>query len=154
MGQQTDIADSENEAARPKLELLDLADQERFILLKYNCANKRCSTILVKEHDSKVESVGLADGIFQDYKLSPEKNKLLLRYGYNEGGQVIRHVLFVVDLVQMKVVPYESAEMSKEYMYTPTWPVVDYQWMDNNQFWVESADLQNWREYQRASSLM
>ncbi|WP_341280336.1 hypothetical protein [Paenibacillus sp. FSL H8-0537] len=69
--------------------------------------------------------------------------ELLLRFGYNEGGQVIRHVLFAVDLVQMKVVPYESAEMGEVYMYTPTWPIVDYQWIDNNQFWVASADLQS-----------
>ncbi|MGG4142046.1 hypothetical protein ABEW34_02850 [Paenibacillus algorifonticola] len=143
LGLQADIAEIENEVERTQLEMLDIAGQERFILLKYNCANKQCSTILVKEHDSELVSVGLADGIFQDYKLSPEKNRLLLRFGYNEGGQVVRHALFAVDLVQMKVIPYEREELAKVYMYAPTWPIPDYEWVDNNQFWIGSADLQS-----------
>ncbi|KQO14146.1 hypothetical protein [Paenibacillus sp. Leaf72] len=143
LGLQAHAADIEKEVKRTQLEMLDIADQERFILLKYNCGNKQCSTILVKESNSGLVSVGLADGIFQDYKLSPEKNRLLLRFGYNEGGQIVRNVLFAVDLVQMKVVPYERAELGEVYMYTPTWPIPDYEWVDNNQFWMASADLQS-----------
>ncbi|ANY66507.1 hypothetical protein BBD42_08580 [Paenibacillus sp. BIHB 4019] len=143
LGLQADVADIEKEVERTQVETLDIADQERFILLKYNCANKQCSTILVKESNSGLVSVGLADGIFQDYKLSPEKNRLLLRFGYNEGGQVVRHVLFAVDLVRMKVIPYERAELAKVYMFTPTWPIPDYEWVDNDQFWMASADLQS-----------
>ncbi|SFF44310.1 hypothetical protein SAMN04487969_13959 [Paenibacillus algorifonticola] len=132
-----------NEVERTQLEVLDLAGQERFILLKYNCGNKHCSTILVKERESGVVSVGLADGIFQDYKLSPNKDLLLARFGYSEGGQVVRHVLLAVDLVQMKVIPYESTELAEVFMHTPTWPIPDYEWIDNNQFWMASVDLQS-----------
>lgn len=135
--------DIKAEIERTQLEVLHLPTQEHFILLKYNCGNKQCSTILVKKSDSKITSIALADGIFQDYKISPENDELLLRYGYNEGGELVRHILIAVDLLKMKIIPFESTQLAKEYMYTPTWPIVDYQWIENNRFIIEAGDLES-----------
>jgi len=131
------------EITRTQSEVLHLSTPEHFVLLKYNCGNKQCSTILVKKSDTKVTSMALAEGIFQDYKISPNKNELLLRYGYNEGGEIVRHILLAVDLSKMKVISYDSTPLAKEYMDTPTWPIVDYQWTQNDRFTIETADLES-----------
>ncbi|GAA0133988.1 hypothetical protein YSY43_08280 [Paenibacillus sp. YSY-4.3] len=135
--------DVKAEIERTQLEVLHIPTDGHFILLKYNCGNKQCSTILVKKTDSKIASVVLAKGIFQDYKISPEEKEVLIKYGYNEGGKIVRHILITVDLLKMKVIPFESNKLAKEYMYTPTWPIVNYQWIDNNRFLIELPDLES-----------
>ncbi|MUG43547.1 hypothetical protein [Paenibacillus woosongensis] len=136
-------ADIKTEMERTQFEVLHIPTEGHFILLKYNCGNKQCSTILVKKTDSKITSVALATGIFQDYKISPEEKEVLLKYGFNEGGEIVRHILITVDLLKMKVVPFESSELAKEYMDKPTWPIVNYQWIDHNRFMIELPDLES-----------
>lgn len=110
-------------------------------MLKYNCGNKQCSTLLVKVSGAEVVSIGLPDGIFGDYKLSPGRNKLLVRYGYNEGGQiVVRNIIVATDLEEMEVIPLSSASATKTYAEIPTWPITDYQWTDDNHFSIRVAD--------------
>jgi len=133
--------DSKTEIERTQSEALNLSTQEHFILLKYNCGNKQCSTILVKESNSTIASLALADGIFQDYQISPENNELLLRYGYSEGGEIVRHILIAVDFLSMEKMSFEETPLTKEYMSSPTWPILDYQWIENDRFMIESADL-------------
>jgi hypothetical protein len=133
--------DSKSEIERTQSEVLHLSTQEHFIMLKYNCGNKQCSTILVKENNSTITSLALDDGIFQDYQISPEKNELLLRYGYNEGGEIVRHILIAVDLLNMEKMSFEDTPLTKEYMSTPTWPILDYQWIEKDRFMIETADL-------------
>ncbi|MGG1634962.1 hypothetical protein [Paenibacillus sp. NRS-1760] len=133
--------DSKTEIERTHSEALTLSTQEHFILLKYSCGNKQCSTILVKESNSTITSLALGDGIFQDYQLSPGKTELLLRYGYSEGGEIVRHTLIAVDLLSMEKIPFESTALSNEYMSTPIWPILDYQWIEKDRFMIESADL-------------
>lgn len=136
-------SDIKTELERTQAEELILSSQEHFVLLKYGCGNKHCSTILVKESDSKITSIALADGIFQEYGLSPDKNQVLLRYGYKEGGEIVRHILIAIDLLTMKVIPFESTALAKEYMFTPTWPIVDYQWNDKDRLLITAADLES-----------
>lgn len=136
-------ADIKTEIERTQFEVLSTSTQENFILLKYNCGNKQCSTLLIKESDSKITSIALADGIFRDYEISPARNEILLRYGYNEGNEVSRHILIAIDLMKMKVIPFESTQLAKEYMYTPTWPIVNYQWIDNDKFLIQTPDLES-----------
>ncbi|WNS40891.1 hypothetical protein [Paenibacillus sp. MMS20-IR301] len=129
------------EIRRTQLETLNLSAQERYLLLKYNCGNKQCSTILLKNTDSKSTSISLANGIYQDFKLSPGQDRILLRYAYNEGDSVVRHILIAVDLPSMKILSYASGELAKEYMYAPKWPIVSYRWDNNQQFQIETPDL-------------
>lgn len=134
---QDDIA---TEVERTQYELLPLSKTDSYLLLKYNCGNKQCSTLLVKVSGAEVASIGLPDGIFGDYKLSPDRNKLLVRYGYNEGNQVVRHIIVATDLEKMEVIPLSSASATKAYAEVPTWPITDYEWTDDNHFSIWVAD--------------
>ena len=129
------------EIERTQYEVFDTSTDAQLILLKYSCGNKQCSTVLVKVNEAEITSIALADGIFQDYKMSPTKEKLVVRYGFNEGGAVVRHILIGIDLLDMKVIPFDSTQMADAYMYTPTWPIVDYQWIDDKKLLIEAADL-------------
>lgn len=131
------------EIERTQYTVLDISKQTKYVLLQYSCGNKQCSTILVKISDSNISSIALANGIFQDFKVSLDKGRVLLRYGYNEGSQVVRHILIAVDLEQLKVIPYQSDQMAKVYMLTPTWPLHEYHWIDNNQFIIKTPDLKS-----------
>ncbi|MCG7343177.1 hypothetical protein MHZ92_03465 [Sporosarcina sp. ACRSL] len=133
--------DAEIELERTQYEMINSSSEGYVLILKYGCGNKQCSTLLIKARDSEVFSVPLSTGIFQDFKISPGQDELLVRYGYNEGGVVVRHILIAIDLQKMKVIPFESTELAEEYMYTPTWPIVDYQWMDDEKFSIETSDL-------------
>ena len=99
------------EIERTQYEMFDTSTDEHLILLKYSCGNKQCSTVLVKVNDDEITSIPLADGIFQDYKMSPAKDKLVVRYGFNEGGAVVRHLLIGIDLLDMKVIPFDSTQI-------------------------------------------
>lgn len=129
------------EIERTRYELIKTSTDAQFILLQYSCGNKHCSTLLIKVSDSEITSIALADGIFQDYKTSPKKDKLLIRYGFNEGGAVVRHLLIGIDLLEMKVIPFESTVLADAYMYIPTWPIVDYLWSSEEEFLMETSDL-------------
>lgn len=135
--------DMKTEIERTQAEVLHLSSQEQYVMLKYNCGNKQCSTTLVKKRAATITSLALADGIVQDYRISPNNNKVLFRYAYNEGGEVVRHVLAAVDLLNMKAIPFELSPLAQEYADQPTWPIVDYQWMDNDGISMDSADLES-----------
>lgn len=134
-----------NEIERTQFTILDAAQGTKYVLLQYSCGNKLCDTLLIKVSDSNVESLALVNGIFQDYKISTDNGKALLRYGYNEGDLVVRHILIAIDLVQLKIIPHPSTEQAKAYMDTdsPTWPILDYNWLDNKRFVIKSADLRS-----------
>lgn len=134
--------DIQTEIERTQFEIINTSTEGQIILLKYNCGNKQCSTLLMKIRNLEITSLALANGIFQDYKISLEKDKLLLRYGYNEGDAVVRHILIGIDLLEMKVIPFESSKIAEEYMFKPTWPIVDYKWIDNERVMIETADLE------------
>lgn len=135
--------DIKTEIERTQFEMINTSTEDQFILLKYNCGNKQCSTLLLKIRNSEVTSLALANGIFQDYEISSEKDKMLMRYSYNEGGEVVRHILIGIDLLEMKVIPFESSKKAEEYMFTPTWPIVDYKWIDTKKVLIETADLES-----------
>ncbi|QOS77078.1 hypothetical protein JNUCC31_19940 [Paenibacillus sp. JNUCC31] len=135
-------ADIQSEIARTQFTSLDVPSSETYAILKYGCGTKDCSTILVKTDGSKSESLTMPVGIFQDYKLSPDQGKMLIRYAYDEGGLVRRQILVAVDLKPLKVIPYTSADLEEPFMLKPTWPIISYDWNDNNEFTIETAALE------------
>ncbi|MGC5775866.1 hypothetical protein [Paenibacillus pabuli] len=135
-------ADIQSEIARTQFTSLDVPSSETYAILKYGCGTKDCSTILVKTDGNKSESLTMPVGIFQDYKLSPNQERVLIRYAYDEGGLVKRQILVAVDLEKLKIIPYTSAALEEPFMLKPTWPIISYDWIDNNQFTIETAALE------------
>ncbi|KOY13055.1 hypothetical protein [Paenibacillus xylanivorans] len=134
--------DIQTEIARTQFTSLDVPSSKMFAMLKYGCGTKDCSTILVKTNGNKSESLTMPVGIFQDYKVSSDHKKVLIRYAYDEGSLVKRQILVAVDLEKLKIIPYTSAALEEPFMLKPTWPIISYDWIDNNQFTIETAALE------------
>jgi hypothetical protein len=134
--------DSQAEIARTQFTSLDVPSSNMYVMLKYGCGTKDCSTILVKTNGDKSESLTMPVGIFQDYKVSSDHKKVLIRYAYDEGSLVKRQILVAVDLEKLKIIPYTSAALEEPFMLKPTWPIISYDWIDNNQFTIETAALE------------
>lgn len=139
LSQETDPA---SELNRTMYDILNISDQEQYVLLKYSCGNKQCSTILIKVTDSSIESLPLATGIFQDFKLSSNRTDILMRYGFNEGS-LTRHIVIPVNLTNMALIPFVSSEQADIYSIEPTFPIVDYNWIHDSTFQISTADLPN-----------
>ncbi|GKV57556.1 hypothetical protein NCCP2222_35030 [Sporosarcina sp. NCCP-2222] len=133
--------DPELEIERTHYEEIETHTEERFFLLQYSCGNKQCDSLLIKVHNREIKSLPLRNGIFQDYQLSPDQDKVLIRYAYNEGGQIIRHILVPVDLAKLESIPFTFEEDTKEFMNEPTWPILEYEWISSNTFRLVTADL-------------
>lgn len=133
--------DPKSEIERTHYEEIETNTEERFFLLQYSCGNKQCDSLLIKVHNREIESLPLPNGIFQDYQLAPDQDKVLFRYAYNEGGQIIRHVIVPVDLVKLESIPVASEENRIQFMDDPTWPILEYEWISSNIFRLVTADL-------------
>ncbi|WP_342554423.1 hypothetical protein [Paenibacillus sp. FSL R7-0652] len=135
--------DIQSEIDRTQFVTLDVPSiAEKINLLKYNCGNKDCSTILVKSDGKKNKSLNLPAGIFQDYKLSPDHTKVLIRYAYSEGSQVYKQLAAAIDLQSFQWIGSSSSKLEEQFMLTPTWPIISYYWKDNNHFIIETAALE------------
>ncbi|CAM3316638.1 hypothetical protein HP548_28175 [Paenibacillus taichungensis] len=134
--------DFQTEIDRTYVEVLEVPSSETYSMLKYGCGTKACFTLLVKTDDIGTHSLPLPEGILQDYKLSSDYQQVLIRYAYDEGGLVKRHILVAVDLKKLKIIPYASTDLEEAFMLKPTWPIISYEWIDNNHFTIETAALE------------
>jgi hypothetical protein len=132
----------QDEIARTRFTTLDVPIPEKINLLQYSCGNKECSTILVKSSSEKNQSLNLPTGIFQDYKLSPDNTKVLMRYAYDEGGLVRKQIVVAIDLHSFTLIGYSSSKLEEQFMLMPTWPVISYDWKDTTHFTIETAALE------------
>lgn len=134
--------DFQTEIDRTQLEVLEVPSSETYSMLKYGCGNKACYTLLVKTDDRGTHSLPMPEGILQDYKLSSDYQQVLIRYAYDEGGLVKRQILVAVDLKKLEIIPYTSTDLEEAFMLKPTWPIISYEWIDNNHFTIETAALE------------
>lgn len=134
--------DIQAEIARTQFTSLDVTSSNMYVMLKYGCGSKECSTILIQTDGNKSEGLTMPVGIFQDYKVSSDHKKVLIRYAYDEGSLVKRQILVAVDLEKLKIIPYTSAALEEPFMLKPTWPIISYDWIDHNQFIIETAALE------------
>ncbi|MFE6074962.1 hypothetical protein ACFVQB_10850 [Paenibacillus sp. NPDC057886] len=134
--------DFQTEIDRTQLEVLKVPSSETYSMLKYGCGIKACSTLFLKTDDRGTHSLPMPEGILQDYKLSSDYQQVLIRYAYDEGGLVKRQILVAVDLKKLEIIPYTSTDFEEAFMLKPTWPIISYDWIDNNRFTIETAALE------------
>ena len=93
------------EIKRKSSEFLNLKDSDgsSYLIIKYNCGVKSCSSLLVKQSNDKnvFESIELGYGVLMDMRQSPNAENVVFRYGVNEGDSFIRDNLVLVDLTKM-----------------------------------------------------
>lgn len=135
--------DVQSAIANTQFSSIVLSSSDTYAILKYGCGSKVCSTIMLKTNGTQSDSIEMPTGIFQDYIISPDQEKVLIRYAYDEGGIVKRQIIVAIDLGTLEVIPFTSADLAGQFMLQPTLPVVSYDWIDNEQFKIETAALES-----------
>ncbi len=137
---QTDI---KTEIERTQSEIIDVNSDMLLILMKYNCGSKQCSTLLVRKKNDEISNISLKDGIYQDHQLSHDKKSILFRFGYNEGAEIVRHVLIGVNISKMERILIRPVPLADQYITEPVWPVLNYTWEGDSHFSIEVPDLRS-----------
>lgn len=120
------------------------SDESIFILLKYGCGTKLCSTLLIKMTNEQVTSMALSEGsIFIEVKQSPSGKSAAFLYGQNEGNLVIRNNLIPVDLEKMIIRTAENIELANIYMDNAIWPITGFTWVKDDALKVKRPDISN-----------
>ncbi|MFF2753166.1 hypothetical protein ACFVR1_05355 [Psychrobacillus sp. NPDC058041] len=131
------------EIHRTSYDFLDFhSEGSTYILLKYSCGTKLCSTLLIKLSNENISSIALGQGsIFMKAKQSPNSNYAAFLYGQNEGNVVLRNNLVAVDLRKMKLLTVEDKEVANNFIDNATWPITDFTWANNQMIKIQTADI-------------
>lgn len=132
--------DQETEIERVRSRVLHKTESQFLILLQYSCGSKVCDSLLIEKRADKIRSLPLSFGIFQDALFSPDEQKMMFIFGMNEGA-VHRNFLNIVHIGEMKQMDNVSAEIKEEFFQQPTWPFIEYTWVDDQQIMVEIPDV-------------
>ncbi|MDH6350758.1 MULTISPECIES: hypothetical protein [Brevibacillus] len=107
-----------------------------FADVAYACGTKLCSHILVHLQGDNVKSLPLEpSSIFQQAILSPDEKYAAILLGRNEGNEVIRHHLSIIDLRKLELLPIHKAEEKLQPLLSPEsfeLPITDLAWVDGH----------------------
>ncbi|MEQ6391366.1 hypothetical protein RZN22_19040, partial [Bacillaceae bacterium S4-13-58] len=78
-----------------------------YAIIKYSCGSKLCDQLFIEHKDGNVESIPVSEGsMLLDYKQN--NNHVALLFGRNEGSEVLRNKVEVIDLHTFEKVPVPS----------------------------------------------
>lgn len=93
----------EAEKGRMSIESFTPDQSTMFYVLKYNCGSKLCDIILLKKTGAQIQSRPLVELVtFRGYTFSPDRKKLALEFGRNDGMYLDRETLVVIDVQELK----------------------------------------------------
>lgn len=142
-----DQPDKKLEIDRSSASYLNLktSDGSFYNILKFNCGNKLCSSLLIKISKDKkiISNIELGYGILIDMKQSPNQENVVFRFGVNEGNVVMRNNIIPINLKTMRLLQPKGEKLSKEFIEKATWPITEYKWISNNNVLIQSADIRN-----------
>ena len=131
-------ADVEAELARIQFEFLS-GDSDHFVL-KYGCGNKRCNLLLVQITESdEVKTTDLGEGIFAGFEVFQQK--AMLRIAENDGNEVVRHKIVLVDLHSMKFIHPQNQQLVERYFAEALYPITKFEWISETAIRLEIAEL-------------
>lgn len=132
---ETDIG---TEIERIQVEYLDWhSTKDQYFILKYGCGNKICQLVLVQISElNEVNTLYLGDGFFTGFE--EFENTIMLRIGINEGNEVIRHRIVIVDLNTMQIHhPLNDEVFFNSLLY----PITQFKWLTENTIELVVADV-------------
>ena len=135
---ETDIG---TEIERIQVEYLDWhSTKDQYFILKYGCGNKICQLVLVQISElNEVNTVYLGDGIFTGFE--GIENTILLRIGVNEGNEVIRHQIVIIDLNTMQIQHPLNKNDDEVFFNSPLYPITQFKWLTENTIELVVADV-------------
>lgn len=138
-----DELDKKLEIDRIQIEFLDWGIQyNNYFVLKYGCGNKICNLILIQITTlNEVKTVYLGEGIYTDSEVFDKKS--LLRITVNEGNNVVRHQIIIVDLITMSIITPHDKSKEELYFKAPLYPITEFKWLTANTIELVVADIPN-----------
>ena len=136
-----DAMDLEAELERIQVEYLDSnSSDNNYFILKYGCGNKICDLELVRiDNQNNVRILYLTSGIFAGSEVLEEK--ALLRIAVNEGANVARHQIFLIDLHTMDTLQPLNKNYEEHYFNAPLYPITEFKWLSENTIELVVADI-------------
>lgn len=133
-------SDVEMELARIQYEFLT-EDADNFVL-KYGCGNKQCQLLLVQMAESgDITTAEIGEGIYAGADVFQQK--ALIRIAENEGNEVVRHKIVLIDLLTMTpLLPIEE-QLIEHYFTQAIFPITKFEWLDDDTIRLEVAELQD-----------
>lgn len=115
-------------------------DSDHFVL-KYGCGNKRCQLLLVEMTDSgAVKTMDLGEGIYASAEVFQQQALFLI--AENEGNEVVRHKILLVNLETMNPVQPLDSQLAARYFDQALYPITKLEWLSETLIRLEVADLE------------
>jgi len=130
----------ELEVARMRIQELENSLEETSLyMLRYACEAKLCSHMLIKETKKNIQTMLVSDlSQFREATFSPDQKKLLLTFSINEGNEVTREKISVVNIKNLQPVPLTlKDEMDLNF----GWPILAATWTSGESIEVSVPDL-------------
>jgi len=126
----------EAEKKRMAIDSFTVDQKTVYFVLNYSCGTKLCNTILLKKTGESIQSRFLFESVtFIDYQFSPDRKKLAMRFGRNEGIEVYRETILVMNVEDLKTI--EGKEITNDPLYQSLidievgLPILQYSWKDS-----------------------
>ncbi|HZG16021.1 MAG TPA: hypothetical protein VE710_13530 [Candidatus Bathyarchaeia archaeon] len=126
----------EAEKKRMAIDSFTVDKKTVYFVLNYSCGTKLCNTILIKKTGESIQSRFLLESVaFIDYLFSPDRKKLAMRFGRNEGIEVNRQTILVMNVEDLKT--REGKETTNNPLYQSLidievgLPILQYSWKDS-----------------------
>ena len=108
--------------------------------MKYGCGNKICDLELVQvDNQNNVRTLYLTSGICAGSEVLEEK--ALLRIAKNEGANIARHQMFLIDLHKMDTLQPQHENDQEHYFNAPLYPITEFKWLSKNAIELVVADI-------------
>ena len=136
-----DATDTKTELERIEADYLNwnISDKDYFIL-KYGCGNKICDLVFVQiNKQNEVETIYLTSGSFAGSEVF--EGKAMLRIAVNEGANVARHQMFIIDLNLMDNLHPLNKNDDEYYFNSPLYPITEFKWISANTVELVVADI-------------
>ncbi len=136
-----EASDINIELERIQVEYLDWNFKiNQYYMLKYGCGNKICQLVLVQISElDEVKTLHLGEGIFTGFE--GIENTVMLRIGINEGNELIRHQIVILDLNTMQIQHPNNKKDDELYFNVPIYPITQFKWMTRDTIELVVADV-------------
>lgn len=133
--------DIKTELERIQVEFLNLnSANENYFVLKYGCGIKICNLVLVQiTETNEVKTIFLTVGIFTGSEVFEQK--AIFRIAVNEGNEIVRHQIMIVDLNTMNILHPIDKNADEYYFKSPLYPITEFKWITQDSIELVVADI-------------
>ncbi|MGG1660514.1 hypothetical protein [Brevibacillus sp. NRS-1366] len=116
-----------------------------FADISYSCGVKLCNHVLIQIKNDEIKTLPFgSSSIFQKALFSPDEKMLGIVLGRNEGTELVRNNLFVVDIKRLEAAKVAcSSDVVNQLVEVDSfiWPIHLIQWLDNKTLEVTVPQL-------------